>query len=81
MVQIFERSAIASSRRLTTAIAEGWMGASIKTGKGTMESIMRKAIKILRIRNEIIDLSYLGDDQLEMTIVTVFESAMPVVSR
>lgn len=81
MVQIFERSAIASSRRLTTAIAEGWMGASIKTGKGTMESIMRKAIKILRIRNEIIDLSYLSDDHLEMTIAKVFESAMPVASR
>jgi len=46
-----------------------------------MESIMRKAIKILRIRNEIIDLSYLSDDHLEMTIAKVFESAMPVASR
>ncbi|MBK4995215.1 hypothetical protein IAE39_003389 [Pseudomonas sp. S37] len=78
MVQIFERPSIACSQRLATAVAEGWMKAAIEIEKGAMEDIMRRAVKMLRIRNEVIDLSYLDAEQLEKTVAKIFEEAMSV---
>ena len=80
MVQIFERPSIASSQRLSAAVAEGWMSASMAIEKGTMEDIMRRAMKILRIRNQIVDLAYLDPEQLKITVSTIFEDAMTVKS-
>ncbi|UZJ61728.1 DUF6339 family protein [Pseudomonas sp. KU26590] len=80
MVQIFERPSIASSQRLATAVAECWVSASIAAEKGTMEDIMRRAMKILRIRSEIIDFAYLDTEQLEKAITTIFKDAMSVRS-
>jgi len=76
MVQIFERPSIASSHRLATAVAEGWMRTAVEIENGTMEDIMRRAIKILRIRNEVIDLAYLDAEQLEKTVTTIFDEAI-----
>lgn len=78
MVQIFERPSIACSQRLATAVAEGWMRAAIEIENGAMEDIMRRAIKMFRIRNEVIDLSYLDAEQLEKTVAKIFEEAMSV---
>ena len=73
MVQIFERASISSDARLARAVAEAWVVTADTIGTGRMEDIMRRAIKYLRIRNEIIDLGYLEDDALRLTCRTAFE--------
>jgi len=75
MVAIFERTAIASNRRLALATAEAWVNTADHAGKATMEPIMREAIKQIRIRNVIIDLTLLEGAQLETTITDLFTEA------
>lgn len=72
MVQIFERASIASDVRLARAIAEAWISISDRIGRGNMEDVMRRAIKYLRIRNEIIDLAFLEDAELLREVKRAF---------
>jgi hypothetical protein len=65
MVQIFERPAIARDRRLTRALAEAWVRAAKRYGASSMESVMRNAVRQLRIRNVIQGISLLDDPALD----------------
>jgi hypothetical protein len=56
-------------------LAEGWLACAERVGRGEMEHIMRTAVKIVRVRNEILDLSALPDPELEATIAMAFERA------
>jgi hypothetical protein len=76
MVQIFERPSISSSRELTMALAEGWQNASAKSKKNNMEDIMRTAVKMIRLRSQIIDLAYLEQDELKGIVNDIFERSM-----
>lgn len=75
MVQIFERASIGGNPPLAKAVAEGWLKATLTFGRGPMEPIMRSATKVLRLRNQIIDLAYLPPEELEIVVSEAFETA------
>jgi hypothetical protein len=62
-VQIFERPGIFGQRPLATALAEGYVRALEKGGQG-LEGVMRRATKLLRLRNEVYDLGGLPHEEL-----------------
>lgn len=74
-VQIFERASIAGNRRLAIALSEGWVHMAAKIGRGSMEPVMRRATKLVRLRNEIVDLGSLSDAELEALVTSIFELA------
>lgn len=76
-VAIFERPSIGGNPPLAKALAEGWVTTAARLGRGAMEPIMRKAIKLLRLRNEIIDLSSLSKQELDEVISDCFNAASP----
>lgn len=76
MVAIFERPSIASSKHLALAVAEEWAKTLAKVGRNQMEDVMRRAIKALRIRNQIVDLSWLESSELQQEIARIFDSAI-----
>ncbi|TFI04987.1 MULTISPECIES: hypothetical protein [unclassified Herbaspirillum] len=75
LVAIFERPSIGGDPILAKAIAEGWVVTAERIGRGSMESVMRRAIKLLRLRNEIIDLSGLSQSELQETVLEYFNEA------
>lgn len=75
MVQIFERASIGGNPTLAIAIAEGWLSTAGKIGRGPMEGVMRSATKILRVKNQIIDLGYLTPEELKDLVLNTFETA------
>ncbi|MDU9041947.1 DUF6339 family protein [Pseudomonas corrugata] len=75
MVQIFERASIAGVPSFAMAVAEGWLSTAAKVGRGPMEDIMRSATKMLRVKNQIIDLGYLTPQELEQIVLETFDSA------
>lgn len=76
MVQIFERASLAGNERLARAIAELWVETAADVGRGAMESVMRRATKLVRIRNEIIDLAILPDANLLEEVRGCFRRAV-----
>jgi hypothetical protein len=74
-VQILERPSIASSPGLSRAIAEGWLRCSERVGKSHMEPIMRRAIRNLRISNQVILLECLEEAELDARIDRAFADA------
>lgn len=79
-VQIFERASIAGNRRLAVALSEGWVRMAEKIGRGSMEPVMRRATKLIRLKNEIIDLSGLPDAELDALVTSAFELAWESMS-
>lgn len=75
MVQIFERPAIAANAPLARAIVEGWLSISADFGRGMHELLFRTAMKVIRLRNEIVDLTILDQATLEDEVFQVFKSA------
>lgn len=75
MVQIFERASIGGNPPFAIAIAEGWLSTAAKVGRGPMEDVMRSATKILRVKNQIIDLGYLTPEELEQVVSQTFKIA------
>lgn len=75
-VQIFERASIAGNRPLALALAEGWAGMAAKVGRSNMESVMRRATKLVRLRNEIVDLGGLPRDELASVVDSCFDLAL-----
>lgn len=71
-VQIFERASIAGNGAIATALAEGWLRTATKIGRGAMEPIMRRATKLLRLRNEILDVAGLSDDDRNALVEECF---------
>jgi len=78
MVQIFERPSIGSNRTLALSLAEGWFRTSHVIGKGAMEDVMRRATKLLRLKNEIVDLASLSDKELFGAVSEIFDVALTV---
>lgn len=76
MVQIVERPAIAADRRLASAIAEAWVATLPAAGAGRMEAATRRAVRQLRISNEIICLGALEQDQLDAITREAFAAAL-----
>lgn len=72
MVQIFERASIASDAQLSKAIAVGWLQTADRIGRVRMEDVMRRATKLLRLRNQIIDLTFLSSEELCKEVERVF---------
>jgi hypothetical protein len=72
MVQIFERASISSDAQLSRAIATGWLDTADRIGRARMEDVMRRAAKLLRLRNQIIDLTFLSAEDLEREVQRVF---------
>lgn len=81
MVQIFERPSIASNPELAKSIAEEWCKRSTLLGKNRMEDIMRNAIKIIRIKNQIINLAYLAPLEMKIAVDEIFDLAVRNMSK
>ena len=81
MVQIFERASLASDARLARAIATGWLDMADEIGRGRMEPVMRRATKLLRLRNQIRDLGRLPIETLRQEIWGAFERAASGLQR
>lgn len=75
LVQITERPSIGADAVLSRALAEAWVRASVRVGRGQMEDVMRLAILRLRIRNEIRSLSLLPELELAGLLDQFFDSA------
>lgn len=73
MVQIFERASIGGNPPLAKAVAEGWLRTSEKLGRGSMEDAMRFATKVIRVKNQIIDLAYLSPAELDQVVSEAFD--------
>jgi hypothetical protein len=80
LVQITERPSICAEPRLARAIAEGWLRTSTRIGQAAMEPVMRRAIRRIRIRNEVVVLSLLPDAGLDLFIDECFATPAPVTS-
>jgi hypothetical protein len=76
MVQIFERASIASNDRLARAIAEAWVTVASEKGRSIMEDVMRRSIKLIRIRLELLDLTVLSDSLLQLEVISIFKSTL-----
>ena len=74
-VQIFERSSIAGSRPLAMALAEGWVRMAARLGRAAMEPVMRRATKVLRVRNEVFDIASLPQDERDALVSECFDQA------
>ena len=82
MVQIFERASIASDAPLARAIAIGWINTADRIGRERMEDVMRRATKLLRLRNQIIDLTFLANEDLDKEVEHAFtRSSQGIPSR
>ena len=73
LVQITERPSLGGDPVLARAIAEAWLRASLKHGRGAMESIMRRAVLRVRIWNEIRSLAALPSEDLAGTLDDAFD--------
>lgn len=74
-VQIFERASIAGNSNIATALAEGWLRAATQIGRGAMEPVMRRATKLLRLRNEVLDVAGLPDYERNALVEDCFALA------
>lgn len=74
-VQIFERASVGSNQGLAVALAEGWVKMAAKIGRNKMEPVMRRAIKLVRLRNEVVDLAGLPKPELDARVMQAFEQA------
>ena len=76
IAQIIERPSLRSDRRLALAIAEGWLRMAIDAAGASMERIMRRVVRDLRMRNEVQLLSALPDRELALLVDTQFSRAL-----
>lgn len=74
-VQIFERASIGGSRPLAMTIAEEWVSMAARLGRGRMEPVMRRATKLVRLRNEIVDIAGLSGEARDALVASCFELA------
>lgn len=79
LVQIFERASIAGNRAIATALAEGWLRVATQIGRGAMEPVMRCATKLLRLRNEVLDVAGLPAYERDALVEDCFALARTVV--
>lgn len=75
LVQIFERSGLSNNPVLARQFAEGYLSWIDNVGKTRIEDIMRDAMKILLLRNKIVDLSVQMDSVLHQEVWQAFSFA------
>jgi len=75
-VQIFERASIGGSKPLAMAMAEGWVNMAAGIGRERMEPIMRRATKLVRLKNEIVDIAGLPEKMRSTIVASCFELAL-----
>ncbi|SJK83897.1 DUF6339 family protein [Halomonas elongata] len=75
LVQIFERSGLSNNPRLAHQFAEGYLSWLDNVGKTRIEDIMRDAMKVLLLRNKVIDLSSQDDSVLHQEVWQAFRTA------
>jgi hypothetical protein len=80
-VQIFERASIGGNRPLAIALAEGWVRMASKIGRSNMEPVMRRTTKLVRLRNEIVDLGGLSVVELDFVVTSCFDAAWQSIER
>lgn len=80
-VAVFERPSIGGNSSLARAVARQWIASTATYGKGAMEEIMRRAIKLLRLRYQIVDLGLLAEDELSMVVAELFLDAANQATR
>lgn len=80
-VAVFERPSIGGNSSLARAVAQQWTTSTATYGKGAMEEIMRRAIKLLRLRYQVVDLGLLAEDELAAVVAELFLSAAPATQR
>ena len=73
-VQITERPSLGGNPVLAIAIAEAWVRASLHHGKGPMESLARRAMLLIRARNEVRCLDELPGQSLAAVLDLIFET-------
>lgn len=73
-VQITERPSLGGNPVLAIAIAEAWVRASLHHGKGPMESLARRAMLLIRARNEVRCLDELPSQSLAAVLDLIFET-------
>lgn len=78
-VQIVERPSLGGRSRIARAIGEGWLEMKKETPQSRQEDVMRSAIKILRLQNQIVDLQFLSDDDLLSSVRQAFTKARPAL--
>lgn len=75
LVQIFERSGLSNNPDLAHEFAEGYLAWIDNIGSSSIEDIMRSAMKILLLRNKIVDLSLQPAAALNQEIWHAFRSS------
>lgn len=75
LVQIFERSGLSNNPRLAHQFADGYLSWLDNVGKFRIEAIMRDSMKVLLLRNKIIDLSIQDDRFLHQEVWQAFRIA------
>jgi hypothetical protein len=78
-VQIIERPSIGGDPVLARGIAEAWIRAASKYGRGRMEDVMRMAVLRVRIVNEVRSLSSIESKALSDLLDSYFEIAASLV--
>lgn len=81
MVQIFERPSLSADKIMARKIAEEWCVAKSSVDSTQMEDIMRSAVKLIRLRNEIIDLAALAQDEITREIRGLFHAAASIIQQ
>jgi hypothetical protein len=76
-VQIFERPSIGGSPGIAKALSEVWVREAVRVGRGPMEEAMRRVTKLLRLRNEVLDLASLPGPELDALISEIFRQVQP----
>lgn len=74
-VQIVERPSIGAEPALARAIAEVWLETAGRIGVARMEDVTRRAVRRIRIDNEITCLSSLGHRDLKRRLQGYFNNA------
>ncbi|MNJ48812.1 hypothetical protein D3C77_440180 [compost metagenome] len=74
LVQITERPSLGNDVVISCAIAEAWVRAAQRYGRGAMQSLMRDAAIKIRILSFVRDLSSISSTELASLLDGVFES-------
>lgn len=80
-VQIVERPSIGADSKIAVALAQGWVRASMRFGKSSMEDIMRRTTLVVRMHNEVRSLSSMSDENLEDYVNRTFDNAASKVNK
>lgn len=75
-VAIFERPSVGGNAILAKACATEWLRVSQEIGRSAMEEVMRRAIKVLRLKHQVIDISVLSEEQVEENVREAFALAV-----